>query len=107
MSRRLMTVESLQVGAHQLGSATLNLYREEPAPGVLGEKSWSVFGRLSWAGPLPEESDVVMTLDDGRIVQGRALLTSSRTAADWRGSSTEYEYQGTGPLEGTADGDYG
>ncbi len=107
MPHRLMTVEALQVGPHRLGRATLNLYRDEPAPGVRGLKSWTVFGRLGRAGPLPEDSDALLALDDGRILKGRVLLTSSRITADWRGRTTEYEYQGTGPLEGTTDADYG
>ncbi len=107
MSHRRVTVESLQVGARQLGGATINLYRDEPARGVRGDRSWTVFGRVGRGGPLPELADAVMVLGDGRTVAGRALLTSSRTSADWRGSTTEYEYQGTGPLEGTTDADYG
>ncbi|MGO9177666.1 MAG: hypothetical protein ACLQHS_00055 [Candidatus Limnocylindrales bacterium] len=107
MSHRLVTVESLQVGARRLGRATLNLYRDEPAPGVRGAKRWTVFGRVGRSGPLPEDSDAVMVLGDGRTVAGRALLASSRTSADWRGRTTEYEYQGTGPLDGTTDADYG
>lgn len=107
MAHRLMTVESLQVGARRLGRATLNLYRDEPVPGVRGLKSWTVFGQLGRAGPLPEDADAVMVLDDGRMLKGRALLTSTRISADWRGSTTAYEYRGTGPLEGTTDADYG
>lgn len=107
MSHRVVSVHSLQVGAEALGRAKLSLHRDEPAPGVRGLKSWALSGRLDRAGPLPEDSDAVITLDDGRVLKGRALLANSRISADSRGAVTEYEYRGTGPLEGTNDADYG
>lgn len=107
MSHRLVTVESLQVGPLRLGRATLNLFRSEPASGVAGTPSWTVFGRLGRAAPLPEDATAVIIADDGRILRGRVLLTSTRTAANWLGRTTEYEYTGTGTLEGTTDADYG
>jgi hypothetical protein len=106
MSHRLVSVESLQVGAEELGRAILSLHREEPAPGVRGLKSWALSGRLERAGLLPEDSDATITLDDGRVLKGRALLTNSRISAGSWGVATEYEYRGTGPLEGTNDADY-
>ncbi len=107
MAHRLESVEALQVGELRMGRATLNLYREMPEPGAAAEQRWTVFGRVGRAVSLPDESDALLVLEDGRVFRGRVILEHSRTTIDWRGRTTEYEYRGAGTLDGATDADFG
>src|SRR2546426_10764359 len=78
MPYRTLSVRSIGVGSKELGSAILTLQRDDPEPGVRGLKSWQFSGQTDRAGLLPEEAELTATLDDGRELNGLAILTSHR-----------------------------
>lgn len=84
----------------------LTLQRDDPVPGVRGLKSWRLSGDLIEPTQLPEDARIEATVGDGRLLSGRALLTGHNIAVNRDVASVTYEYQGTGPLAGTTEGDY-
>ena len=81
----------------ELGPATADLGRNR------GLKQWSVSGTFEGVGPMPQDTTVLLTLPDDRVLTGHAFLKNQRMTSNATGTYTVYTYLGTGPLDGAME----